>query len=207
MSKQPTGSAVGRALACPASLHLPQVADMSSSEAAASGNYIHKYLEITYAEGRDAADASLVFDDNQDLIFRCKEIQLPKLELVDWNVERAFAYDVSTGGARRLGDRIDRNYEEKGPLGLFEIALTLDLVALSRGVVYVLDWKTGVTDYGPPEKAPQLLMGARAACAFHGVDRAMVAFAYVYEHRGQQFMMYNGNGFGHSGIGRAVRVG
>ena len=37
-----------------------------------------------------------------------------------------------------------------------------------------------------------------------GWDSEMIAFAYVYEHRGQWYMVYNGNGFGASGIGYAV---
>jgi hypothetical protein len=32
----------------------------------------------------------------------------------------------------------------------------------------------------------------------------MVEYAAVYEHRGQRHMLYNGNGFGMSGIGHAV---
>ena len=40
-----------------------------------------------------------------------------------------------------------------------------------------------------------------------GWDSEMVAFAYVYRHRRRKYMMYNGNGFGHSGIGRAVWAG
>ena len=37
-----------------------------------------------------------------------------------------------------------------------------------------------------------------------GWDAEMVAFAYVYRHRDSWWMMYNGNGFGDSGIGYAT---
>jgi hypothetical protein len=37
-----------------------------------------------------------------------------------------------------------------------------------------------------------------------GWDSEMVAFAYVYDHRGHQRMVYNGNGFGLTGIGHAI---
>ena len=37
-----------------------------------------------------------------------------------------------------------------------------------------------------------------------GWDSVMQAYPYVYEHRGQKYMLYNGNGFGQSGIGYAV---
>jgi hypothetical protein len=37
-----------------------------------------------------------------------------------------------------------------------------------------------------------------------GWDSVMTAYPYVFDHNGQRFMMYNGNGFGQSGIGLAV---
>jgi hypothetical protein len=46
-----------------------------------------------------------------------------------------------------------------------------------------------------------------------GIDRAstgwdsdMMAYPFVYEHRGMKYMLYNGNGFGETGIGYAVLV-
>ena len=36
-----------------------------------------------------------------------------------------------------------------------------------------------------------------------GWDSVMVAYPYVYEHKGRKYMMYNGNGFGASGFGYA----
>jgi hypothetical protein len=37
-----------------------------------------------------------------------------------------------------------------------------------------------------------------------GWDSVMLAYPYVYEHRGRKYMLYNGNGFGETGIGYAV---
>jgi hypothetical protein len=37
-----------------------------------------------------------------------------------------------------------------------------------------------------------------------GWDSLMMEYPFVYEHRGQKHMLYNGNGFGESGIGYAV---
>lgn len=37
-----------------------------------------------------------------------------------------------------------------------------------------------------------------------GWDSEMIAYAYVYRHNGKKHMLYNGNGFGRSGIGYAV---
>ena len=38
-----------------------------------------------------------------------------------------------------------------------------------------------------------------------GWDSEMIAYARVYEHGGKLHMMYNGNGFGASGIGHAIK--
>ena len=37
-----------------------------------------------------------------------------------------------------------------------------------------------------------------------GWDSEMVAYAFVFDHRGQRYMLYNGNGYGQTGIGLAV---
>lgn len=37
-----------------------------------------------------------------------------------------------------------------------------------------------------------------------GWDSEMIAYPYVYEHKGRKYMLYNGNGFGKSGFGYAV---
>jgi len=37
-----------------------------------------------------------------------------------------------------------------------------------------------------------------------GWDSLMIEYPFVYRHGGQTFLLYNGNGFGESGIGYAV---
>ncbi len=37
-----------------------------------------------------------------------------------------------------------------------------------------------------------------------GWDSQSVEYPYVFEHRGQKFMLYNGNGYGATGFGIAV---
>lgn len=37
-----------------------------------------------------------------------------------------------------------------------------------------------------------------------GWDSEMIAYAYVYSHKGKKYMIYNGNGFGRSGFGYAI---
>lgn len=37
-----------------------------------------------------------------------------------------------------------------------------------------------------------------------GWDSEMIAYPYIYKHKGRKYMLYNGNGFGQSGFGYAV---
>jgi hypothetical protein len=37
-----------------------------------------------------------------------------------------------------------------------------------------------------------------------GWDSEMLAYPCVFDHRGQRYMLYNGNGFGQTGIGLAI---
>lgn len=41
----------------------------------------------------------------------------------------------------------------------------------------------------------------------HGWDSDMVCYPFVFQHAGQQFMLYNGNGYGATGFGLALREG
>jgi hypothetical protein len=40
-----------------------------------------------------------------------------------------------------------------------------------------------------------------------GWDSEMIEYAHVFDHRGEQYMLYNGNGYGKTGIGLAVLAG
>ena len=40
-----------------------------------------------------------------------------------------------------------------------------------------------------------------------GWDSEMICYAYVFDHKGVRFMLYNGNGYGKTGIGYAVYAG
>ena len=39
-----------------------------------------------------------------------------------------------------------------------------------------------------------------------GWDSAMIAYAHIFEHNGERYMLYNGNGYGASGIGLAKHI-
>ena len=40
--------------------------------------------------------------------------------------------------------------------------------------------------------------------SLEGWDSEMIAYSYIYEHKGKKYMFYNGNDFGKSGFGYAV---
>jgi predicted GH43/DUF377 family glycosyl hydrolase len=37
-----------------------------------------------------------------------------------------------------------------------------------------------------------------------GWDSEMIEYPYIFDHEGQRYMLYNGNGYGRTGIGLAV---
>ena len=39
-----------------------------------------------------------------------------------------------------------------------------------------------------------------------GWDSEMIEYAYVFNHKGRKYMLYNGNNYGYDGIGLAVSV-
>lgn len=45
------------------------------------------------------------------------------------------------------------------------------------------------------------------SCSKQGWDSFMMAYPYVISHKGDKYMFYNGNGFGQSGIGYAIKKG
>ncbi len=42
--------------------------------------------------------------------------------------------------------------------------------------------------------------------SLHGWDSEMIEYPFVFDHKGQRYMLYNGNGFGKTGFGLAVLV-
>jgi hypothetical protein len=121
-----SASGLARAAACPPAFALPAVA--RDSKDAARGRGVHAFLEAI-AGGTDR-DAALVATPPalRELCAAIDVRQVPRGE-----PEVAFAYDVSTGRARRTGAR-SRGYDA----GAAEIHGTADLIA---GDV-VIDWKT-----------------------------------------------------------------
>lgn len=115
--KLPTGSAVERAMACPASCVLSRAGH--TGEAAAYGSEQHKEIE----DG----------DTSRPVVRRVLE------GATDIRHEVSYALDVERRSVREIGVSLGRDY---GPLSDTEIALTIDVECRKSGVVWVGDWKS-----------------------------------------------------------------
>jgi hypothetical protein len=181
VASQPTGSQLERVLACPASFHLPQVNDYTSSDAAVRGNCIHRYLQLLIdGQDREQAEQVLITEKyDMELVEECAELEIDfdRREFSEMSyAEVTFYYNVSTGDVRHGGQNLNRDYK----CGPFEIALTLDVICVPGPLqVRIVDWKSGHTDLGNPAKLAQLLMGALAAYKYYKVTFCEVAIGYV----------------------------
>lgn len=179
-----SSSMIGRALACPASLHLPQVIE-APGEPAIRGTWVHRYLQlrVTGVEHTDAV--ATLFREG------CPDEYVEQVSAIDftlppttgdgdpqpWRAESSFALNCATMECRHLGDDLGRSY---GKLEPFEVAVTTDATRIVGRYGYVLDWKTG-RDLGDPATSAQLRTGAAALMARHGLSVVRVAFGYVRE--------------------------
>lgn len=130
-----------------------------------------------------------VFDEGEARDRR--ELELAAMRAVDVEAlptqlaaEVAFAWDWRARRARELGRGIGRAYVEHGLDVEREIAGTVDLLGfVDRGpgarVVYVGDYKTGITRYPRPKSFAQTLIGALCASQLLGADLAHVELIYL----------------------------
>jgi hypothetical protein len=162
--KRLTASAVPRALACPASLVLPQ--SEYRTEYADQGHERHEEME-------DAAehDRSKLPDEVQRLI-------MPGDVL---GAEMAFAYDVATDTARDLGPIAKRDYERAG-LRPYELAGTPDLIIVGNGRIVVCDYKS-FAEVDHAETNEQTMTYALMVARCYGFDSVTVAIVYLVANR------------------------
>lgn len=164
-----TGSAFERIRACPASAAMPQI--NLSSEWAETGITGHDALDeyvIAVAAGTPLPIAlANVPDEWQGL---CGALGN---NVIAWGLrsEVAYAYNVATGEARHLGQRLGRQYK----LETMEVACTLDLVGTDGDAVVVIDAKTGHGDVTPADRNQQLRFQALCAAKVYGKVHAKIA--------------------------------
>ena len=161
-----TSSKLELAIKCPGAFGLPWT-DVPT-EAAAAGTARHAEQEAAIARGDIPAELAEAWPGYM------------------WRAEVAFAYDVSTGEGRELGQWIGRAYAHPGglealgitPLGPFEVAGAADVVGRGPlGELVVVD-KKSFDDVTRAESNPQVRFLALAAARAYDVDRCDVALTH-----------------------------
>ena len=170
MSK-PSGSALERFLACPASQALPHAT--SDSKPAARGIAIHRFLQKVGDVGREEALA----DVEGEWLEICTLIDIDALP-TELGAEVTFAVDVVTGKGRELGRDLDRDYSAATEN---ELCGTIDVVGVAEDFVYIGDYKSGRIDPTVAERNAQLLFAALGACLAYGKDAAVCEIIRIKE--------------------------
>lgn len=153
-----SASGVTRALACPASLVLPQ----------------HRYETKFASDGTDRhADSEVAIDmgDEEDVLPARVLEMLEDDDVKD--TECSFAFDVATGTARELGYGRE-SYKNLSP---FEIPGCLDLIVKNKRRIIVVD-KKGFERVGPAESNEQTLTYALMVARCYGYDEVTVVIYY-----------------------------
>ena len=174
----PSASALARAIECPASVALPQVA--TTSDAARRGSQIHGYIAARLAGVSRASALALVDAEHHPT---CEGIDFAKVggDLSAVKAEAAYAYDVRQRSVRLVGHNVGRNY---GPMGDNEIAGTNDFEGLRLdGVPVVADVKTGQPVTACREN-PQMMFHALVQMIRTGASEVDARIIYVREDGG-----------------------
>lgn len=164
----PTFSAIERAMACGASMTLPQA--ILSRAFAEDGTAIHAYL----------ADETHNIDRVPESVrARCRAIDLSQLPAgAEWGHEITLAYDPQTDEARELGRDLKRDYSAARAA---EYVGTCDVIGVTPDAVIVGDYKSGFLKVTKASDNWQLMVGALAACRAYGRDRAILWVIYLPE--------------------------
>lgn len=149
----PTGSAVERAMQCPASCVLSRAGH--TGEAAVHGTAQHKSIE----------DGDLSRDVVRQLLLGADDVRH----------EVSYALDVERRSVRELGIGLGRAY---GALSETEIALTIDVEFWRDGRLWVGDWKSRSRVMSVAENW-QVRCAVAAAMTRHAVDGAEGFLAYL----------------------------
>lgn len=176
-----TGSAAGDVAACPPRAALPQC--RTSGRAAERGTELHRFAEMCtlYPERREQFLAEVPEEwrdtaKNMDLSNAYSELDGTKMLC-----EIAYVVNVKERTARCLGTGIDRKYEQFGPLGTYDIPLTIDLEdTVLGGIPTEQDYKSGQY-VGDPAEHFQRKLSAAALMFHHGTSEAVSRICYIWE--------------------------
>lgn len=162
MSIGVTASGLERALACPASVVLPQV--NTTTRYSTSGNVKHAFVRRVL-RGLTVQQALVGVPEEQRAT--CEAIYFRRVagDLTEIQSEQAWALDVETNEVRFLGENIGRAYPELGPN---EVCGTEDLAGLRIDSAYVTaDIKSGYKPVTACEDNAQVKFFARVHMLRH----------------------------------------
>jgi hypothetical protein len=168
----PTASKLGLLEACPAAGALPAVWT-EANDAMRAGTARHRFIERAAEIGRDAALDEVPAD--APWREQCEALDLDTLPRGEHEV--AYAVDVATDTARRLGAWLGRAYD----VSASEVSGTADLIAApsaERPRWLVVDFK-GDEEVEPAGVNLQLGFFALCLARLHQVDEVDVAIVYL----------------------------
>lgn len=178
MSYLVSGSALGRAMACPSSVLRPRVYVVSSKEAA-DGTRGHLFLDRCFTQSREAALELALVEDRPFF----SSIQHPLFDSgLSVDSEVAVVYRGATGKVDWLGRGVGREYD----CGPDDIPATLDVYArLDARTGLVGDHKFGHGSYKAKDM-PQLWFGAMCMAKLRA-HREMLLEVYPVRDTGRVF--------------------
>lgn len=198
-------SGTHRAKECAASTVLPQAPDRDGSSASSHGTRFHAFMEglinaakpllLQGLSAQTAIDQAIdtalqAVPDRDRLAFAQVDHAwiLPLLDAEEMVAEEGYAYNVRTLSARITGVGLGHGQAKTDPLE--EIPGVIDLrILLARGVLYLLDYKTG-HGYVPPARINMQLriaaLAAARALQASGVVIAEVRVGIAYIRRGKE---------------------
>lgn len=150
---------------CPVSTVLPSLKE--SSEASEKGNDNHARIEASLVHRQ--ATGKWLDDTPPELMALVPD------DATILGIELALAWDTATGTARKIGERISRNYGDIGPT---EIPGTVDLVFAHDGKLYVIDWKSR-TRVTSARRNRQIHIQALACADLFGASDVMAGLVYL----------------------------
>lgn len=180
--RPPSGSRIGRAMACIGSTALPEVGylaqqsdDRTPSE---RGRVLHAFLFDVLRLGVERALALVPPRYYADAL-AIDLARMPAVRPESFTGEVAIAYDVEASTARFLGSGLERDYSTADHTR--ELCSTLDILGDSDEAAVIYDYKTGFRYLGRPGNSWQLrVYGLYAARALKR-DRAVVGFIRINE--------------------------
>ena len=160
-----SASSAQRVENCPVSTVLPSLKE--SSEASEKGNDNHARIEASLVHRQ--ATGKWLDDTPSELVALVPD------DATILGIELALAWDTATGTARKIGERISRNYGDIDPT---EIPGTVDLVFAQGGKLSVIDWKSR-TRVTSARRNRQIHIQALACADLFGASEVMAGLVYL----------------------------